>query len=75
MITISEFICKGNIEGETLVDTHHGLYPNENDMVENFCRKHNLSKSAVPRYFCTLGVQTHRRRSRMKKEYGEDAER
>ena len=75
MITIGEFIRKGKVEGETLVDSHLGLYPEENDMLERFCRKHNLSKSAAARYFCTLGMQAHRKRSRMKKDYGEDAER
>ena len=75
MITISEFIRKGKIEGEKLADTHLGLYPKENDILEKFSRKHNLSKSAAARYFCTLGMQAHRRRSRMRKEYGDDAER
>ena len=75
MITINEFIRSGKTEGETLVDSHVGLYPKENKMLEKFCRKHKLSKSAAARYFCTLGMQAHRKRSRMRKEYGDDAER
>ena len=75
MITLGEFNRNGNAEDETLVEFHLGLYPKENDMLEKFCGKHNLSKSDAARYFCTLGMQTHRRRSRMKKEYGDDAER
>ena len=75
MITIGKFIRNGKVEGETLVDSHLGLYPKENNLLEKFYRKHNLSKSAAARYFCTLGMQAHRKRSRMRKEYGEDAER
>ena len=37
--------------------------------------KHKLPKSAAARYFCILGMQAHRTRSRMKKKYGDDAER
>ena len=75
MITLGEFIRNGEAEDETLVDFHLGLNPKENDMLVKFCVKHNLSKSDAARYFCTLGMQAHRRRSRMKKEYGDDAER
>ena len=73
MITLGEFNRNGNAEDETLVEFHLGLYPKENDMLEKFCGKHKLSKSDAARYFCTLGMQAHRRRSRMKKEYGDDA--
>ena len=73
MITLSEFIRSGKAEGEKLVDSHLGLYPRENELLEKFCQKHKLSKSAAARYFCTLGMQAHRKRSRMKKEYGDDA--
>ena len=75
MITLGEFLHKRKGEGETLVDFHLGLYPKENDMLEKFCGKHKLLKSDAARYFCTLGMQAHRKRSRMKKEYGDDAER
>ena len=75
MITLGEFIRNRKAEDETLVDLHLGLNPKENDMLEKFCGKHKLSKSDAARYFCTLGRQAHRRRSRMKKEYGDDAER
>ncbi len=75
MITLGEFNPNGNAEDETLVEFHLGLYPKENDMLEKFCGKHKLSKSDAARYFCTLGMQAHRKRSRMKKEYGDDAER
>ncbi len=75
MITLGEFLRNGEIEGETLVDSQFGLYPRENELLEKFCQKHKLSKSDAARYFCTLGMQAHRKRSRMKKEYGDDAER
>ena len=75
MITLGEFIRNGKAEDEMLVDFQLGLYPKENDMLEKFCGKHKLSKSNAARYFCTLGMQAHRKRSRMKKEYGDDAER
>ena len=73
MITLGEINRNGNAEDETLVEFHLGLYPKENDMLEKFCGKHKLSKSDAARYFCTLGMQAHRKRSRMKKEYGDDA--
>ncbi len=75
MITLGEYIRNRKTEDETLVDLHLELNPKENDMLEKFCGKHKLSKSDAARYFCTLGMQAHRRRSRMKKEYGDDAER
>ena len=75
MITLGEFIRNRKTEDETLVDLHLELNPKEDDMLEKFCGKHKLSKSDAARYFCTLGMQAHRRRSRMKKEYGDDAER
>ena len=75
MITLGDFIRNRKTEDETLEDLHLGLNPKENDMLEKFCGKHKLSKSDAARYFCTLGMQAHRRRSRMKKEYGDDAER
>ena len=74
MITIREFIRNGKKEGEKLVDAHVSLYPKEYEMLEKFCQKHSLTKSSAARYFCTLGMQAHRKRSRMKKEYGDDAE-
>ena len=75
MITLGEFNRNGNAEDETLVEFHLGLFPKENDMLEKFCGKHKLSKSDAARYFCTLSMQAHRKRSRMKKEYGDDVER
>ena len=74
MITIGEFIRSGKKDGEKLADFHLSLYPKEYEMLEKFCEKHSLSKSSAARYFCTLGMQAHRKRSRMKKEYGRDAE-
>ncbi len=56
MITLGEFIRNVKAEDETLVDFHLGLNPKENDMLEKFCVKHNLSKSDAARYFCTLGM-------------------
>ena len=75
MITIGEFIRSRKVEGESLVDSHIGLYPEEKALIDKFCMKHKLPKSAAARYFCILGMQAHRTRSRMKKKYGDDAER
>ena len=74
MITIREFKENGRNPGEKLVDSHVSLYPKEYQMMEKFCEKHGLSRSSAARYFCTLGMQTHRKRSRLKKAYGGDAE-
>lgn len=74
MITISEFKQNSRNADEKLVDSHVSLYPKEYQMLERFCAKHGLSRSSAARYFCTLGMQAHRKRSRMKKEYGEEAE-
>lgn len=74
MITVREFkeISK-NPDGK-LTEFHAALYPKEYEMLQQFCRKHGLSRSSAVRYFCTLGMQAHRERSRLKKKYGKEAE-
>ena len=73
MITIDEYIRTMKNPGEKLIDSHISLYPREKDMLEKFCSKYKLNRTSAARYFCILGMQTHRKRSRMRKEYGDDA--
>ena len=74
MITIREFKRSGKNPEKKLVDSHIRLYPEEYEMLMKFSRKHDLSMSSAVRYFCTLGMQTHRRRNALRRSYGADAE-
>jgi len=74
MITIREFKRARKHPKEKLTDAHVSLFPKEIEMLEKFCKKHDLSKSSAAGYFCVLGMQAHRKRSGMKRKYGRDAE-
>ena len=73
MITIDEYIRTMKKPGEKLIDSHISLYPNEKEMLERFCSKYKLNRASAARYFCILGMQTQRKRARMRRKFGDEA--
>lgn len=75
MITIESFkkLEKENASKEKVVYSTT-VSEEDSEKINNYAEKYGVSKSAILRYFIILGMQSHRKRNKLRKRYESLAE-